>query len=322
MVDDEWPHSLDSPLFIATFSPIMDGREFVKSLLPASQWRALRRATNRLRWILKFNLLRHYGFDIAGKPARAMKYIFLDPEVESYTYEMGNPQAYADYIAPALGTTPQQVMAWIHEAVTDPYLTRDRGLHWSCKRKTPLGNRTMWYPIARALKPKVIVEAGVHEGVSSEMFLVALQRNAQEGHPGRLISFDIFEDTGWLVHPELKKNWTFILEATDTGLKKHLKDVEVDLFVHETPHTNELLTTEFEAIFQRAAPRLGIVDSSGKLRDVLKDYATRFGTQHHFFLDEPKDHIVKSHGMGFALFERSKMSGLSVAPVMAGEQAV
>lgn len=297
----------------------MEGREFVKTLLTTTQWRALRRATNRLRWILKFRLLRHYGFDIARHPVRAAKYVFLDPEVESYTYEMGNTQEYADYIAPALDATPRQVMGWINEAVTDPYLTRHRGLHWSGKQYMPLGNRTMWYPIARALKPRVIVEAGVHEGLSSEMFLVALQRNAQEGHPGRLISFDIFQDTGWLVHPDLKSNWTFILEATDTGLKKHLKNVEVDLFVHETPHTNELLTTEFDAILERAGERVGIIDSSGVMRDVLQDYAHRFGTQRHFFLDEPKNHIVKSHGMGFALIERDKIHSSTPETAQAGQ---
>jgi Methyltransferase domain len=283
---------------------------YVKSALPSRQWRRIRRATNRLRWPLKFSLLRRYEFPISQRPMRALRYVLWDPEVESYTYQMGNEREYAQFLAGVLGTEPQQVQRWIEEANTDPYLSRDRGFHWSSKRRMPLGNRLMWYPIARALKPRVIVEAGVHEGLGSEMFLVALKRNAAEGSPGKLISFDIHEDTGWLVHPDLRAlgNWQFELEATSTGLERALRDIEVDLFVHETPHTDELIRTELDAVLRRAGPRLGVIDSSGQTTNTLRGFCDRLETSHHFFQDEPHDHIVRSHGMGLAIFDRSKIA--------------
>jgi hypothetical protein len=279
----------------------------VKSALPPRQWRRLRRATNRLRWILKYRLLRKYDFPIARRPLLAMKYVLWDPEVGSYTYAMDNEREYAEFLAPLVGVDPEQVQAWLNEAKTDPYLTRDRGICWSSKRRLLLGNRLMWYPITRALKPRVIVEAGIHDGLGSEMFLCALKRNAAEGSPGRLISFDVFEDTGWLVHPDLRSNWQIELEQTTTGLDRALRDVEVDLFLHETPHEDELIRIELDAVMKRAGERLVVIDTSGLQCQTLRQYCDRFDTPHHYFLDKPKDHVVKSFGIGIAFFDRDKI---------------
>src|SRR5688500_17664721 len=190
----------------------------IKHALPPRRWRALRRATNRLRWLLKLRLLRQYGFPIGSRPVRALRYALWDPEVESYSYDVANTDELASFLAPILGVESHDVTRWTDEARTDPVLTRDRGFRWSSKRRQPLGNRTLWYPVIRATKPRLVVEAGVHEGLGWEMILVAIKRNAAEGHPGKLISFDIFKDTGWLVAPELRADWEFVLESTLTGL--------------------------------------------------------------------------------------------------------
>jgi hypothetical protein len=280
----------------------------IKSALPARRWRAIRRATNRLRWILKYKLLRQYGFPIAQRPARALRYILWDPEVESFSYELANEPQYAEFISGVLGEPREQVIAWMEEAKRDPVLNRDRGFHWSSKRRQPMGNRLMWYPIVRATKPRVIVEAGVHEGLGSEVLLAALERNEREGFPGKLISFDIHEDTGWLVAPHLKKNWQFVLESTLTGMARVLReqDLRVDMFIHETLHTDETVRTEMDAVLRHAGPQLVVVDSSGMLLPTLRQYCQLHETQHHYFLDRPKDHIVTSYGTAFAVFHAEK----------------
>jgi hypothetical protein len=280
---------------------------WVKASLPARHWRGIRRASNRLRWLLKLQLLRKYKFPILKRPWRALKYVLWDPEVESYTYQMGNESEYIRFIAPILGVPETQVEAWLDEAKADPYLTRDRGLLWSCKRRLPLGNRLMWYPIVRATKPKIIVEAGIHEGLGSEMLLVALRHNQAEGHAGRLISFDIHEDTGWLVHRDLRSNWQIVLEPTTTALEPRLADVEVDLFIHETPHTEDLIHHEVNHVLRRAGPRVAVIDSSGMDCPILQQLCARHDTAHHFFRDQPDDHVVHSHGMGLAFFDREKI---------------
>src|SRR6187402_867028 len=128
--------------------------ETIKNVLPPQRWRALRRATNRLRWLLKLGLLRQYGFPIARRPIRALRYVLWDPEVESFTYDLANAAEMAAFAAPILGVDIGQAARWIDEARTDPLLMRDRGFHWSTKRRQPLGNRTLWYLVIRATKPR------------------------------------------------------------------------------------------------------------------------------------------------------------------------
>jgi len=87
-----------------------------------------------------------------------------------------------------------------------------------------------------------------------------------------------------------------------------LHDVRVDLFVHETPHTEELISTELDAVMRHASDRLAVIDSSGMACHALRNYCERFNARHYFFQDHPHDHIVKSHGIGLALFERERIA--------------
>ena len=284
--------------------------ESIKRIMPARRWRALRRATNRLRWVLKLRLLRQYGFPIMRRPRRALAYVLWDPEVESFSYDLANAEELAAFLAPLLDAERGQVMRWIDEARTDPVLTRDRGFRWSSKRRQPLGNRTLWYAVIRATRPKLIVEAGVHEGLGSEMILVALRRNAAEGHPGKLISFDIFEDTGWQVAPELRDGWEFVLESTLTGMQRVLRGREVDLFIHETPHVEEFIVPEVTAAARHAGRRLTVIDTSGSTCDALPRLAGACGATCSYFLDHPRDHIVRSNGTNLAVFDSAAIERL------------
>jgi hypothetical protein len=61
-----------------------------------------------------------------------------------------------------------------------------------------------WYAVVRALKPQLIVETGIKQGLGSLVLLAALERNAGEGGSGRLISFDIDPFSGWVVPQRLR----------------------------------------------------------------------------------------------------------------------
>jgi hypothetical protein len=282
-------------------NPIIEG---IKKSLPTHRWRSLRRATNRLRWLLKLRLLRIYQFPVLSRPVRALQYVLWDPEVESFSYDLDNLDELSRFMASLLQVDREKVAAWIDEAQTDPILTRDRGFRWSSKRHQPLGNRLMWYILVRSMRPKLVVEAGVHDGLGSEVLLCALRRNQQDGFPGRLISFDIHEDTGWLVAPELRQDWQIVVDSTTTGMEPVLKGLEVDLFIHETPHTEQIIGSELSTVLRHAGPRLMFVDSGGHVAPTLRNECERQGITHHYFLDQPKNHVVKSHGTGFAMFER------------------
>ncbi len=116
------------------------------------------------------------------------------------------------------------------------------------------------YCLVRKLKPNVIVETGVHRGVSSLFILQALEDN-QKGH---LYSIDLPlaeydtdsrgstksilppEKVGICVKKNLKKRWNLILGDSKKELPKLLESLKfIDMFLHDSKHTYEHMMWEF-----------------------------------------------------------------------------
>lgn len=125
------------------------------------------------------------------------------------------------------------------------------------------------YVLVRALRPTVVVETGVAVGVSSACILAALERNGM----GQLHSVDLpnYERTyltalgirpaamlqegktsGFIVPESLRSRWHLHLGNSRDLLPQvlsKLKDVEV--FLHDSEHTYEAMTFEFETVWPR-----------------------------------------------------------------------
>ena len=163
-------------------------RDRLKDLVGA-RWQARIRRAGRLRLLSKWQNLRRYQVSLRERPGLALRYLLLDPEVESFTFEVDNEAEHVEFVGEALGVAPEQARGWIEETRSDPELNERLGSHMrlrrlSVKRRNPPGNRLIWYLVARALKPAVVVEAGILNGMGTLVLLRALARNAQEGAPG------------------------------------------------------------------------------------------------------------------------------------------
>ena len=110
------------------------------------------------------------------------------------------------------------------------------------------------YAAARALKPQIVVETGVANGVSSSYLLLAMQKN----RTGELHSIEMGDSSvilkgktaGWLVPQYLRERWTLhigLSEAILPGLLRGLPPL--DLFIHDSLHTYEHMMLEFELAF-------------------------------------------------------------------------
>ncbi len=110
------------------------------------------------------------------------------------------------------------------------------------------------YAIVRALAPSVVVETGVANGISSSYLLLACERNAT----GHVYSIDIDngeylppnKPTGWIVPDYLSSRWTLMLgEARETLPPLLARLGPVDLFIHDSRHTYEHMTFEFQQAY-------------------------------------------------------------------------
>lgn len=109
------------------------------------------------------------------------------------------------------------------------------------------------YCVVRIVKPRVVVETGVHFGGTSAFLLRAMERN----QIGELYSIDLPSPTlpplgdprgqGCLVPLHLRKRWTLINGDSRVELPRLLEQLqEISMFLHDSDHTYRMMTWEYE----------------------------------------------------------------------------
>jgi predicted O-methyltransferase YrrM len=122
------------------------------------------------------------------------------------------------------------------------------------------------YRLLRGLRPRVSVETGVCNGVSTAFVLLALEDNEE----GELYSIDLPEvageeyepgtfwdgkggavippgkEPGWMVPPTLRDRWRLVLGRSQEELPPLLGRLgEIDFFMHDSEHSYECMSFEF-----------------------------------------------------------------------------
>lgn len=123
------------------------------------------------------------------------------------------------------------------------------------------------YIVIRCIKPKIVIETGVGPGGSSAFILKALEDNKD----GILYSIDLPGNDacvypklgknfnihvpegwqiGWLIPPWLKHRHYLIIGDSREELPKLLSKInKVDIFLHDSLHTDEHILMEFNTVF-------------------------------------------------------------------------
>lgn len=123
------------------------------------------------------------------------------------------------------------------------------------------------YVIIRHKRPEIVVETGVGPGGTSAFILKALKDN----NKGMLYSIDLPGNdavvypklgkffnihippgysVGWLVPPYLKGRWNIIIGDSRKALPELMQRLgRVDIFMHDSLHTDEHILMEFDTIF-------------------------------------------------------------------------
>lgn len=167
-------------------------------------------------------------------------------------------------------------------------------VRWSCFSDDHL------YPICRWLRPDVVVETGVAEGVSTAFCLQALHDNDK----GHLYSIDLpnarysarrlgdelrvdntlptGETTGHFVPNDLQNRWTLILGDATTELPALLKKLgTIDLFHHDSAHTYEQMTFEFETAWRNLRSGGVLASDDVDWNSAFGDFGSKMGVQPH-----------------------------------------
>jgi hypothetical protein len=272
-------------------------------------WRRRLGQLSRLRWLRKARIARSYGASLRRDPLTVLGFVLLDPEVDTFTYELENEHELVNVTARALGVAPKRIATLFDEAREDPALGRELTgrVRWrfDFKRRVLFGRRYAWYAIARELKPEVVVETGIKDGLGSVLLLRALQRNTEEGAPGRLISFDLYPDKGWLVPERLRTRWQPIFASTLEALAPALEGQQVGMLVHDSDSSYETAAFEYRTALAHAAPRLALVAGTAHHSDALPDLCAERGVPYFHFHDRPRRHVSPGSSTGVGIFYRA-----------------
>ena len=131
------------------------------------------------------------------------------------------------------------------------------------------------YTFCRLVRPRTVIETGVATGVSSAFILQALEENSigtlhsidlprYQTHPSSDESdcslrsepggpiIPLGKEPGFVVPTELRKRWNLALGPSEELLPRLVSQVgDIDLFFHDSAHTYEMMTFEFETVWPK-----------------------------------------------------------------------
>ena len=157
--------------------------------------------------------------------------------------------------------------------------------------------RNFIYSLIRNHKPTIVLETGVLHGLTSAWILKALKDNKN----GKLISIDLprrewknffgnkpfgpggqaefelqNEIPGWIIPDNLKENWELNLGPSSEFLEKILKtNREIDLFIHDTGHSYEVMKFECDLV-QKYLNNIDIIIDDHYCNEYYKDFEKNF----------------------------------------------
>lgn len=142
------------------------------------------------------------------------------------------------------------------------------------------GDARVLYSVCRILRPNLVIETGVSDGVSSAVFLSAINRNGF----GKLISIDFplvgiprlyGKEPGWVVPDALRGPWLLLRGPSGKLLDRVLATCGgVDIFFHDSEHSYECMWGEFVSVVGSLVPGGSIICDDALSSRALLDFAT------------------------------------------------
>jgi hypothetical protein len=241
------------------------------------------------------------------RPRDALRYLARGREISNFTYELANLDAAVPFLGRLLGAVPDDIERHLRELEDDEVLRAQLTARLASRpdrEPRPLyGKRALYYCIVRSEHPRLVVETGTHDGLGSAVLGRALTRNAAEGAPGRLLTFDVNPDAGWLIP-----------EAICGEIRRHVGDArrtlppalagrKVGVFLHDSLKTGAQERFEFELALRHRGRRIVLITDDARATGVLRDLSAREGGRYATFREQPLRHWWPGNEIGVALIE-------------------
>ncbi len=204
----------------------------------------------------------------ASSPAAATRYVLWHPELDTFSIRLANADEVLEGLAKALSIPACTLAGFAAELLFDEAITARlphhmvyRNRHDGRRTENLLGRQVPKYVVARALKPRMIVETGVKDGYGSMALLRALEHNRSEGAHGELVSFDLNPIAGRAVPDHLMANWEFVPRPSAV-MSHFLNGRQVDFLVSDSSPDYACVAAEVQTALSAGAPRIVVLGNA------------------------------------------------------------
>jgi len=245
---------------------------------------------------------------VAPRLVAMARWTLSDREVSNYTYALTdrNRRHLSHLISQATGASLDKIRDLIAELDRDEELigdlearSRSAADAWAFAGTPRFGRRVAWYVLTRLTKPRLVVEAGIDKGLGSSLLCRALDRNAEDGHPGEYLGIDINPAAGSLLGGPWSQ-WGRLEIGDSIDVLRRL-DRSIDLFISDSDHSPDFEAGEYSAASPHLSPQAIIIADNAHASDALMDFAEATRRPFLFLREEPAAHWYPGASIALAL---------------------
>jgi hypothetical protein len=262
-------------------------------------------------WIINFFRRIYYATQYFNyKYFQILKWCFKSKEDTNYTYNLTDDSLkyLAHTIAVITGIEYNYALKYLDEPQNDKLLieTIQDAIAGSSFKKfadeeVRFGRRLGWYAIARAIKPKIVIETGVDKGLGSILLSAALIKNKEEGYVGKYFGTDINPDAGYLLTGRYREMGEILYGDSVTTLSA-FPDA-IDLFISDSDHSQNYEYREYQAIRNKLSSKAIVLADDAHCNSWLADFSSETNRRFLFFKDFPSDHWYPGAGIGISFLK-------------------
>lgn len=247
----------------------------------------------RIKNILEFNL---------KNISASLKWLFKSSEFTNYNYDITSLNR--DYLVAFIAYITKREFNFVN----DIFLEIENNVDFKkyiasqiakIERKYELpkqfffARRLGWYALVKILKPAVVVETGTDKGLGTLLIAQALKENGL----GKVYSLDLDPFSGALVD---KQHWQNIELLKGDSLENLEKIKKVDMFIHDSDHSEFHEMSEFESIQKNLSEDAIVISDNSQFTGALLDWSNKNNRRFLFFKEESKNHWYPGDGIGIS----------------------
>jgi hypothetical protein len=265
----------------------------------------IRKAISRIpgiRIFIRMQIARAYF----GKPLRNLfEWIVSGREESNFYYELSplNREQVISSVAVMLETDYKTIEKYVLEIEMNKNFYSDMNSYLSeTSKRSPktvyFGRRIAWYAVCRHIKPMVVVETGVAQGLGACVISCALIENKKEGFPGEYVGTDIDKSAGELFKGVYAQQGKILYGDSLESLTQLNKII--DLFINDSDHDSNYEYKEYLTVHSKLSDKAIILGDNSHASGSLLRYSRENNRKFVFVPEKPLNHWYPGAGVGIS----------------------